>query len=81
MLMKEYFINIFLMLGLFLGMSRVAISAIPPAMAVPPTLAFFEIKITGDEFIFLKNNTGKDIDDLSSYWLDGYNSSQPYRLV
>lgn len=65
------------MLGLIFGMSRSAVSAAPPAMAVPPVLAFSEIKITGDEFIFLKNNTGKDINDLSSYWLDGYNSNQP----
>jgi hypothetical protein len=75
--MKKYFINIFLMLGLLLGWSHAATSAVPPAMAVPPVLAFSEIKITGDEFIFLKNNTGKDITDLSSYWLDGYNSNQP----
>lgn len=77
MLMKKYFINIFLMLGLLAGISRPAISAASPPMAVPPVLAFSEIKITGDEFIFLKNNTGQDITNLNSYWLDGYNSSQP----
>ena len=56
---------------------RAAVSAAPPAMAVPPLLALSEIKITGDEFVVIKNNTGKDIADLSSYWLDGYNSNQP----
>jgi hypothetical protein len=75
--MKKYFISIFLMLGLLLSLSSVVVSATPPAMAVPPVLAFSEIKITGDEFVFLKNNTNKDITDLSSYWLDGYNSDQP----
>jgi len=65
------------MLGLMAILSRPAISAEPPAMAAPPVLAFSEVKITGDEFIFLKNNTGKDISDLNTYWLDGYNSSQP----
>ena len=57
--------------------SRPAVSAAPPAMAIPPVLALSEIKITGDEFVVLKNNTGKDVADLSSYWLDGYNSNQP----
>jgi hypothetical protein len=75
--MKKYFIRFFLMVGGLLILSRPAISASPPAMAVPPLLALSEIKITGDEFIVLKNNTGKDIADLSSYWLDGYNSNQP----
>jgi hypothetical protein len=75
--MKKYFINIFLMLGLLAGLSRPAFSAAAPSMAVPPVLAFSEIKITGGEFIFLKNNTGKDITDLNNYWLDGYNSNQP----
>lgn len=65
------------MLAALLAGCRTAVSATPPAMAVPPVLALSEIKITGDEFIFLKNNTGKDIADLSSYWLDGYNSNQP----
>ncbi|MGH7157083.1 MAG: lamin tail domain-containing protein [Candidatus Saccharimonadales bacterium] len=49
----------------------------PPVPAVPPTLALSEIKITGDEFVILRNNSGKDITDLSSYWLDDFNSNQP----
>jgi len=65
------------MLGGLWAANRPAISAAPPAMAAPPVLALSEVKITGDEFVMLKNNTGKDIADLSSYWLDGYNSNQP----
>ncbi len=49
----------------------------PPVPAVPLTLAVSEIKVTGDEFIILRNNTGKDIADLSGYWLDDFNSNQP----
>src|SRR6185312_5885384 len=75
--MKKYFIAIFLMLLESILFNHSAISAAPPAMAAPPVLALSEIKITGDEFVVLKNNTGKDIPDLSSYWLDGYNSDQP----
>jgi len=65
------------MFGLVGWWIRPAISASPPQMASPPVLALAEIKITGDEFVVLKNNTGKDISDLSAYWLDGYNSNQP----
>jgi len=65
------------MFGLLSWWIRPVISASPPQMAGPPVLALTEIKITGDEFLVLKNNTGKDISDLSVYWLDGYNSNQP----
>jgi len=75
--MKKYFITLFLMLGVTIGLDKPALSASPPPMDSPPTLAFAEIKVTGDEFVVLKNNTGKDIADLSGYWLDGYNSNQP----
>jgi hypothetical protein len=75
--MKKYFIAIFLMLWVSLATVKPALSAAPPPMAVPPLLAISEIKITGDEFVVLKNNSGKDIPDLSVYWLDGYNSNQP----
>lgn len=75
--MKKYFMALFLMLGVPLTLVKPVWSAAPPPMAVPPLLALSEIKITGDEFVVLKNNSGKDIADLSSYWLDGYNNNQP----
>jgi hypothetical protein len=74
--MKKYYITLFLMVWLVL-IGKPAYSVAPPPMAAPPVLALAEIKSTGDEFVVLKNNTGKDINDLSSYWLDGYNSNQP----
>lgn len=75
--MKKYFITMFLMLWVLFGAYKTVQSAAPPAMSGPPVLALSEIKITGDEFVVLKNNTGKEIKDLSAYWLDGYNSNQP----
>lgn len=65
------------MLWISLGPVGTAVSPAPPAMSGPPFLAISQIKITGDEFVVLRNNTGKDITDLGSYWLDGYNSNQP----
>src|SRR5689334_3976366 len=75
--MKKHYIALFLMLWVLLSNAGSAVSPSPPAMSTPPFLAISEIKITGDEFVVLKNNTGKDISDLSGYWLDGYNSNQP----
>jgi hypothetical protein len=76
--MKKYFITVFLMFGaVFLPIKPALSVTAPPPPAAPPALAISEIKITGDEFVILRNNTGKDIADLSSYWLDDFNSSQP----
>lgn len=75
--MKKYCIAFILMLWVALGPVGTAVSPAPPAMSGPPFLAISQIKITGDEFVVLRNNTGRDIADLSSYWLDGYNSNQP----
>jgi hypothetical protein len=75
--MKKYYIAILVMFWAMASAVKPALSVSPPTMAVPPQLALSEIKVTGDEFIIIKNNSGKDINDLSSYWLDGYNSSQP----
>lgn len=75
--MKKYFVAIVIMLWLLSLGLRPVLALAPPAMAVPPVLALSEIKMTGDEFVFIKNNTGREINDLSSYWLDGYNSNQP----
>jgi hypothetical protein len=76
--MKKYFITVFLMLiGLAVSAAPV-VWASPPALTVPSTLAIAEIKITGDEFIVLRNNTGSNISDLSIYWLNYFNSYSPF---
>lgn len=76
--MKKYFLIFLLMFPAgFLPAARALSLTAPPVPGVPPTLALSEIKITGDEFIVLRNNSGQDINDLSSYWLDDFNSSQP----
>lgn len=49
----------------------------PPLMATPLGLSFLQVKITGDEFIVLQNNTGVAISDLGSYWLTAYNNVNP----
>jgi len=49
----------------------------PPALAVPSGLSFAEIKITGNEFLMLVNNTGSTINDLSTYWLYNFNNVNP----
>ena len=52
-------------------------AATVPALAVPQGLSFAEIKMTGTEFVMLMNNSGADITDLSSYWLNGFNKTNP----
>lgn len=52
-------------------------AAAPPQAAVPAGLSFAEIKITGDEFLVLQNNSGTDLADLSSYWLEDFNNVSP----
>lgn len=54
-----------------------AATATPPAPAGPPNLALTELKITGSEFLVLRNNSGKDIANLSSYWLQYFNDPNP----
>jgi len=48
-----------------------------PQMGVPSGLSIVEIKMTGDEFIVLQNNTDQVITNLSSYWLTAYNNVNP----
>jgi len=55
----------------------VAVWAAAPAMAGPGGLALLELKVTGDEFIVLQNNTPEIINDLNSYWLTAYNNTSP----
>lgn len=49
----------------------------PPTLEVPTGLAIAEIKITGNEFILLQNNSATTIPDLSPYWLYAFNASDP----
>lgn len=49
----------------------------PPALTTPTGLSLAEIKITGNEFIILQNNTGLTITDLSKYWLYAFNNVNP----
>ena len=79
--MKKYAIAIFLMLvgslsrGGLVPSTVLAVSA--PTAATPPGLSLAEIKITGNEFIFLQNNSGASIPDLSKYWLYVFNNVNP----
>lgn len=53
------------------------VSASAPQLAAPAGLTLLELKMTGDEFVVLQNNTGDDIADLSSFWLTAYNNVSP----
>ncbi|HET9721852.1 MAG TPA: lamin tail domain-containing protein [Candidatus Saccharimonadales bacterium] len=75
--MKKYFIAIFLMFATAIFVRTALVLASPPSLASPPTLALSQLKVTGDEYIIVQNNTGKSVDDLSSYWLDYYNDYDP----
>lgn len=52
-------------------------AATPPPLATPTGLSLAEIKITGNEFLILQNNTGTTITDLSKYWLYFFNNVNP----
>lgn len=48
-----------------------------PPLQAPSGLSILEIKMTGDEFVVLQNNTAVPITDLASYWLYAYNKTDP----
>jgi hypothetical protein len=48
-----------------------------PLLTTPAGLSIAEIKVTGDEFVMLQNNSGTSIPDLSTYWLQDFNSPNP----
>src|SRR5438067_379849 len=83
--MKKYFLVILLMLsGLLSPLSRAVLAASlpagqagPPIVGGPSGLSIIEIKITGNEFIMLQNNSGSTISDLSKYWLYNFNNINP----
>ncbi len=54
-----------------------AIAHAAPSLSAPQGLSIAEIKMTGDEFLIIQNNTGSEITDLSSYWLTAYNNVNP----
>lgn len=79
MLHPKYLLRVGIV-GLFvLGVAAVPGHALAdaPDAGVPPALSIAEIKITGDEFMVLANNSGVAITDLSSYWLYGFNNVNP----
>jgi len=53
------------------------LAAAPPVLSAPRGLSFTEIKITGDEFLVLQNDSDAIITDLSSYWLQDFNNVNP----
>lgn len=69
------FASILLSLAITFGLPVRVLAAAP--MAAPSGLSLLEIKITGDEFLVLQNNTGGTISDLSAYWLTMYNNVNP----
>lgn len=52
-------------------------AVMPPALEVPASLSVAEIKITGNEFLLLENNSGLAISDLSKYWIYFFNNVNP----
>ncbi len=61
----------------FMAIVPLSVAAIAPPMSTPVGLSILEIKMTGDEFILLQNNTGLTISNLSTYWLTSYNNVNP----
>jgi hypothetical protein len=64
-------------IALALTSAPATVSATTPQLAAPAGLSVLEVKMTGDEFIVLQNNTGGIIADLSTYWLSAYNNVSP----
>ena len=62
-----------------LNMSPAWVGAVgqAPQLSAPNGLVVTELKITGDEFVVIQNNTGGTINDLSSYWLYAFNKTNP----
>ena len=64
-------------IALLWGATAPAMAAPVLDISVPPGLSFSQIKITGSEFLVLRNNTSATLPDLSAYWLDAYNNVNP----
>ena len=75
--MKKYVLAVLLtLMGALAPISPVLADA-PPALAGPYGLALIEIKITGNEYVMLENNSAYTIADLSRYWLYNFNDYNP----
>lgn len=55
-----------------------ALALAPPPLGTPTGLSIAEIKMTGDEFVVLQNNTGANIDTLAAYALYYFNKFNPF---
>ena len=59
------------------GLASAAVTPMAATPAVPSGLSLAQIKVTGDEFIILQNNTATDISDLCVYSLKAFNNVNP----
>ncbi len=66
-----------LVTALSLAVPMQAVAASAPTMAAANGLSILELKVTGDEFVVLQNNSGADITDLGNYALYYFNSFSP----
>ncbi len=57
--------------------SRAVYATAEPSIEAPSGLTLTQIKMTGDEFLVVRNNTMSTIANLSSYWLYYYNNVNP----
>jgi hypothetical protein len=65
-----------LMIAILVALGGFPLVKAAPAIAVPSGLSLVEIKMTGDEFVILQNNTDQTL-DLRNYWLTAYNNVNP----
>lgn len=64
-------------LTIAINLPTVSFAAEAPELSGPDGLSFLQLKVTGDEFIVLQNNTGADIPDLSRFALYYFNNVSP----
>jgi len=78
---RNFFLRVGLsvvLIGSGMGMAVTAFAiAPPPPLAAPSGLVITEIKVTGDEFAVLQNNSTAAISDLSKYWLYVFSKTNP----
>ncbi len=66
-----------LLIGCATGATNKAFATTPPVLVPPAGLGITKIKMTGDEFITLQNNSSTTISDLSKYWLYAFSKTNP----